>query len=76
MLAKWDDYDLEKGSENDRPDESLFGQDSHQEFVVMELKNSGADLEGVTLANAAQGWAVFQQVRDKCFHHFSVFIMA
>ena len=33
-----------------------------QQFVVLELKNSGNDLEGVTLTNASQGWAVFQQV--------------
>ena len=66
LLAKWDDYHVQKVSENDRPDDSLFGQDGaiaeHQQFVVLELKNSGEDLEGVTLANASQGWAVFQQV--------------
>merc|ERR1711971_817700 len=63
LLAKWDDYHQEKVSENDRPDESLFGQDDNdQQFVVLELKNSGEDLEGVTLTNASQGWAIFQQV--------------
>ena len=66
LLAKWDDYHVGKVSENDRPDDSLFGQDEAiaeaQQFVVLELKNSGEDLEGVTLANASQGWAVFQQV--------------
>ena len=55
-------YHQRKVSENDRPDESLFGQDAHQQFVVLELKNSGEDLEGVTLTNASQGWAIFQQV--------------
>ena len=49
-----------------KPDDSLFGQDEAiaepQQFVVLELKNSGQDLEGVTLTNASQGWAVFQQV--------------
>ena len=49
-----------------KPDDSLFWQDEAiaepQQFVVLELKNSGNDLEGVTLTNASQGWAVFQQV--------------
>ena len=63
LLAKWDDYHQEKVSENDRPDESLFGQDdSDQQFVVLELKNSGQDLEGATLTNALQGFAIIQQV--------------
>ena len=63
LLAKWDDYHQEKVSENDRPDESLFGHDDHdQQFVVLELKNSGRDLEGATLTNASQGLAIFQQV--------------
>ena len=60
LLDKWDHYDAEKGSENDRPDASLFG--LQQKFVVLELKNGGQDLENVTLTNAAQGYAVFQQV--------------
>ena len=66
LLAKWDDYHVRKVSENDRPDDSLFWQAEAiaepQQFVVLELKNSGNDLEGVTLTNASQGWAVFQQV--------------
>ena len=45
-----------------KPDDSLFGQDEAiaepQQFVVLELKNSGQDLEGVTLTNASQGKAV------------------
>ena len=60
LLDKWDHYDAEKGSENDRPDASLFG--LQQKFVVLELKNGGQDLENVTLTNAAQGYAIFQQV--------------
>ena len=63
LLQKWDDYDREKGSENDRPDDSLFGDKADtQKFVSLELKNGGQDLENITLLNAAQGWAVFQQV--------------
>ena len=67
LLKQWDKYDEEKGSENDRPDDNLFGEpdadgNDDQKFVVLELKNSGQDLESITLTNATQGWAVFQQV--------------
>ena len=62
LLEKWDAYDSEKGSENDRPDDALFKDCQDQKFVVLELKNGGQDLENVTLLNAAQGFAVFQQV--------------
>ena len=39
LLDKWDAYDAEKLSENDRPDEKLFQQS--QKFVVLELSNGG-----------------------------------
>lgn len=63
LLEKWDVYDREKTSENDRPDGNLFkDQDEMQKFVVLELSNGGQDLEHITLNNAAQGLAIFNQV--------------
>lgn len=58
LLEKWDDYRAEKGSDNERPD--IFP--AKQNFIVLELENGGEDLENVTLNNASQGWAIFQQV--------------
>lgn len=60
LLDKWDDFDRQKGSENERPDEQLFG--NSQKFVVLQLRNGGQDLENAALFNAAQGFAIFQQV--------------
>ncbi len=63
LLEKWDDYNNDKGSENDRPDEAHFaGQDAPQKFVVLELNNGGKDLEDLVLSNAGQGLAIFNQV--------------
>lgn len=63
LLEKWDEYDRDNVSENDRPDGCLFANQSEpQKFVVLELSNGGKDLEHIVLNNAAQGLAVFDQV--------------
>ena len=60
LLEKWDAYEAEKGSDNERPD--IFEVATMQKFVVLEMANGGVDLENVVLANAAVGLAIFQQV--------------
>jgi serine/threonine-protein kinase haspin len=60
LLSLWDEYDNEKGSENDRPDENLLL--AEQRFVVMLLDNGGGDLEKAELSTAAKAVAIFNQV--------------
>ena len=62
LLDKWDAYQADKGSDNQRPDSYLFPVDSMQKFVVLEMSNGGEDLENVLLNNAGVGLAIFQQV--------------
>ena len=61
LLEKWDAYEAEKGSDNDRPD-FFEAAAEMQKFVVLEMSNGGMDLENVKLSNAAVGLAIFHQV--------------
>lgn len=60
LLKLWDDYDVQKDSENDRPD--VF--DSNQLYIVFELMNCGIDLEAHVFKNAEQSYSAFKQVKD------------
>ena len=61
LLAEWDEFDAEKGSENERPDEKVLP-DPDQLFVAIVYENAGRDLEKAELRNACQGLSVFKQV--------------
>ena len=61
LLDKWDAYQADKGSDNQRPDSYLFPVDSMQKFVVLEMSNGGEDLENVVLNNAGVGLAIFSK---------------
>ncbi|XP_065357235.1 serine/threonine-protein kinase haspin homolog [Calliphora vicina] len=54
----WDEYDLEKESENDHP--RCFT--SNQQYIVLELAFSGQDLEGFQFKNAEQSFHALQQI--------------
>ncbi|XP_060530058.1 serine/threonine-protein kinase haspin homolog isoform X2 [Cylas formicarius] len=58
LLALWDEFDVEKGSENDRPE--MF--DESQLYIVLDLANAGADLEAFQFNNAAQALSMVRQV--------------
>ena len=60
LLDLWDDYDQQKGSENDRPDGDLLPPE--QLFVAIIFGNGGSDLEGRELHNAVKALSIFQQV--------------
>jgi serine/threonine-protein kinase haspin len=63
LLAEWDAYADSHGTENVRP--SCFGRS--QEYVVIFLRDGGADLQAFTFAKKT-GWVqaagVFWQVAD------------
>lgn len=58
LLDLWDEYDVQKDSENDRPD--AF--DRNQLYIVFELMNCGNDLEAHVFKNAEQAYSAFKQV--------------
>ena len=58
MLKAWDDYDLEKESENDDP--RMFN--TNQLFVVIEDRFAGIALEDFEFVTASQAESVFLQV--------------
>ena len=60
LLQYWDDYDVEKGSENDRPGPELLPMD--QKFVTLVYSNGGRDLEVVELPTAMKAMAIFNQM--------------
>ncbi|KAM6315596.1 serine/threonine-protein kinase haspin [Podargus strigoides] len=60
LLAAWDKYDKETGSENDRPD--LFGDE--QLFMILEFEFGGRDLENMrkSLSSVATAKSILHQV--------------
>lgn len=68
LLKLWEDYDLEKGSENDHP--KCFTSD--QQYIILELDFSGKDLESFQFKNAEQSFSALQQVKNNMFCCFSV----
>ncbi|KAM7354721.1 haspin [Cochliomyia hominivorax] len=54
----WEEYDLNKESENDHP--NCFS--CNQQYVVLELGYSGQDLEGFQFKNAEQSFYALQQI--------------
>ena len=61
LLACWDAFDEERGSENDRPDGDLLPDD--QKFIALVFSNGGRDLEACRdLSGAAKGISIFYQV--------------
>ena len=65
LLELWDEYDENKGSENERPDANLFNVDANtetQRFVALEYENGGEDLENIVINNSIQGLSIFLQV--------------
>ena len=65
LLELWDEYDENKGSENERPDANLFNVDTNTEtqlFVALEYENGGEDLENIVINNSIQGLSIFLQV--------------
>ncbi|KAK2865666.1 hypothetical protein Q7C36_001722 [Tachysurus vachellii] len=75
LLKAWDQFDQEKGSENDRPD--FFGKE--QLFLILEFEFGGSDLENMNgkLTSMAQAKSVLHQVTAAlavaeealCFEH-------
>uniref|UniRef100_T1ICX8 non-specific serine/threonine protein kinase n=1 Tax=Rhodnius prolixus TaxID=13249 RepID=T1ICX8_RHOPR len=69
LLKLWDEYDENKGSDNDRPD--VFNDE--QLFLVLELGNAGTDLESYSFSTAKQALSIFKQtvfavaVAEACF---------
>ena len=65
LLKLWDDYDENKTSENERPDDDLFFDETSsckQRFMVLEYEDGGKDLETFEMKNAVQGISIFLQV--------------
>ena len=65
LLKLWDDYDGNKASENERPDDDLFFDETSsckQRFMVLEYEDGGKDLETFEMKNAVQGISIFLQV--------------
>ena len=65
LLELWDEYDENRGSENERPDANLFNVDTNTEtqlFVALEYENGGEDLENIVINNSIQGLSIFLQV--------------
>lgn len=58
LLDLWDDFDAEKGSENDSP--AMFKPD--QLYIILELANGGKDLEAYVFNSAGQSFSVLAQV--------------
>ncbi|XP_076055963.1 haspin isoform X2 [Oratosquilla oratoria] len=58
LLDMWDQFDTEKGSENDRPD--LFP--DTQLYIILEFGHGGQDLESFVFNNAGQAVAIFLQI--------------
>ncbi|XP_068139943.1 serine/threonine-protein kinase haspin homolog isoform X2 [Drosophila tropicalis] len=58
LINLWDNFDKEKGSENDHP--KIFKE--HQLFVVLELKFAGQDLSTFRFTNAEQAYYAFLQI--------------
>ncbi|XP_050303416.1 uncharacterized protein LOC126741126 [Anthonomus grandis grandis] len=58
LIDHWEEYDENKGSENDPPD--IFKED--QLYVVLDLGNGGQDLEAFVFNNASQAVSMFKQV--------------
>lgn len=56
----WEEYDLEKESENDHP--KCFT--SNQIYIILELGFGGQDLEAYQFKNAEQSFYALQQVRS------------
>ncbi|XP_069705455.1 uncharacterized protein [Periplaneta americana] len=57
LINLWDEYNENKGSENDSP--SMFRED--QLYIILELANGGRDLEAYHFNNAAQSHSIFVQ---------------
>lgn len=58
LLSAWLDWDELRTSENDNP--VMFG--DYQQYIVFEYVNGGTDMEHYTFRNAAQGYAVIEQI--------------
>lgn len=63
LTKLWEEYDLEKESENDNP--KCFT--NNQQYIVLELGYGGQDLEGFHFKNAEQSFYALQQVSKKSF---------
>lgn len=58
MVQLWEEYDENKGSDNDHP--AVFT--DKQLYIVLELSYGGQDLEKFVFNNAEQSYYVLQQV--------------
>ena len=58
LLVLWDQFEQEKGTENERPDK--LGAD--QRFLALEFNNAGRDLEKFVFGNASQAFQAWKQV--------------
>eukprot|EP00092_Neocalanus_flemingeri_P038433 GFUD01041840.1.p1 GENE.GFUD01041840.1~~GFUD01041840.1.p1 ORF type:complete len:1113 (-),score=288.64 GFUD01041840.1:486-3824(-) len=58
LLQLWDDFNEEKKSENDRPDNLPV----EQKFIALEFNNGGKDLEAFVFKNASQALQAWKQV--------------
>lgn len=59
LIDLWELYRDNYGTENDHPE--IFSND--QLYIVLELANSGQDLEAFKFKSAEQSYSVFVQVR-------------
>ena len=71
LIDKWDLYEENHGSDNDRPD--VFKED--QLYIVLELANAGKDLEAFQFDNASQANSAFLQVKTKRNPNFTIFFI-
>ncbi|EPX74667.1 haspin protein kinase [Schizosaccharomyces octosporus yFS286] len=55
LIEEWDKYDIQKESENERPDRYH----SSQLYCILCLNHSGTDLEHVELSNWFEAWGIF-----------------
>ncbi|KAL7273791.1 hypothetical protein RUND412_003333 [Rhizina undulata] len=60
LMALWDAYDEEKGSENERPD----FYESSQQFAIIALENGGTALEHFELKSWKEALSLFWQVTE------------
>lgn len=64
LIDLWELFDDIHTSENDNP--LIFKSD--QIYIVLELSNSGKDMEAYVFNNSKQAYSVFRQVRLKLFY--------
>ncbi|WBW71809.1 haspin related kinase Hrk1 [Schizosaccharomyces osmophilus] len=57
LIEEWDKYDLQKESENERPNRYH----SSQLYCILCLNHSGTDLEHVELSNWFEAWLIFNK---------------